>query len=132
MTLQEQVKADIITAMKSKETDKVSILRVISGELSTNSKKPVEDRVDEQHILRKLSKNAHVMGNDFELEIINDYLPKMLDENQTKVIVSDIINDNGYSTMKDMGKVMGAIKQLPTASQIDGKIASRIVKELLS
>lgn len=41
------------------------------------------------------------------------------------------INDNSYSGMKDMGKVMSEIKSLPNASQIDGKISSKIVKEML-
>jgi hypothetical protein len=66
------------------------------------------------------------------MDVLDTYLPKMLNMEQTWKIVSDLIQTGGYSGMKDMGKVMGNIKKNPQFSQIDGKISSQIVKELLS
>jgi len=130
MTLQEQIKNDMVNAMKSKNTEELSLLRVVSGEFSRIGK----ELTDEQSIkvLRKMSENAKEQGNNDEVKILEKYLPQMLDENQIKNIITEIINVNKFSGMKDMGKVMGKIKTLPVASQIDEKTASTIVKEMLS
>lgn len=129
MSLQQQIKDDMVNAMKNKETAKVLLLRVVIGEFSRVGK----DLTDEQvlKVIRKMSENAKTLGDVGEMGILDEYLPKMLGEGQIKIIIADIINRNGFSGMKDMGKVMGAIKQIPVASQIDGKIASEIVREML-
>lgn len=132
MTLQEQIKKDIVLAMKAKDKEKLNLLRVLSGELATNAKRPEKEKLDEMKILRKMSNNAVEMGNDSEVKILEPYLPAMLGPNQIKVIVAGIISSNGFSGMQDMGKVMVEIKKLPSASQIDGKLSSSIVRELLS
>lgn len=130
MTLQEQVKKDMVDAMKSKNQDVLGLLRVVSGEFSRIGK----ELTDEQSIkvLRKMSENAKEQGNDVEVQILSKYLPEMLDKNQIINIVSEIITNNNYSGMRDMGNVMGKLKNHPNASQIDGKISSKITKELLS
>lgn len=128
-TLHEKINADMILAMKEKKRDVVDFLRVIKGEFGRVGK----DLTDEQAlpILKKMSQNAKDMGNDYEVDILNVYLPQMLGEDQIRLIIADIIVKNGFSGMKDMGNVMKEIKQLPEASQIDGKLASTIVKEIL-
>jgi uncharacterized protein YqeY len=66
-----------------------------------------------------------------EMEVIERFLPKQLDEAAIKEAVAKIIAETGASSPADMGKVMGAAsKQL--AGQADGKTISAIVKELLS
>jgi len=130
MSLQTQIREDMIAAMKSRETEKVSLLRVVAGEFGRVGK----DLTDEQAIkvLRKMSENATELGNLGEVEILDKYLPQMLGEYQIKTIVGGIIQKNGYTGMQDMGKVMGTLKEHPMSSQIDGKIASSITRELLS
>jgi len=134
MNLQEQVKADLVAAMKAKETVKLSFLRVISGELSTNAKKKEKEKLDEQKILRTMSNNAKEMGNDVEVQILEKYVVRveMLTEDQIRVAVSSLVTEMGYSTMKDMGAVMKDIKNFGTAPQIDMKVANGIVREILS
>ena len=66
-----------------------------------------------------------------ELEILNGYLPKQLTEEELKEKISNIINDNGFSGGKDMGKVMGLLKE-SFDGQYDGKMASQLVKTLLN
>lgn len=130
MTLQEQIKKDMVIAMKEKKQDELALLRVVSGEFSRIGK----DLSDEQslNVLRKMSQNAKELSNDYEVKILEKYLPQMLDENQIISIVSEILIKNSFSSMNDMGKVMGKIKSRPDASQIDGKLSSKIVKEMLA
>lgn len=130
MNLQVQIREDMLVAMKSRNTETVSILRVVAGEFGRIGKEVSDD--DAIKVIRKMVENAKEMGNQDEVEILDKYLPQMLAEGQIKVIVAGLINKHGFSGMQDMGKVMGEIKKLPSAAQIDGKIASGIVRELLS
>ena len=128
--MQEQIKNDMVTAMKSREVEKTILLKVLVGEFSRIGKE-VSD-VDVLKIIRKMYENAKELKNEFEMRILGDYLPKMLDSNQIKTIVSEIIESGGFSTMKDMGKVMAELKNHKYSTQIDGKIASGFVRELLN
>ena len=137
MSLQEQVKTDMISAMKSKDKETLSILRVLSGEFlrvkdeNGNSVKTVTDD-EATEVIRKMVKNAKGLDNMKEVGILSKYLPVMLGEFQIKTIVSGIIHANQYSGMQDMGKVMGTLKTHPIAAQIDNKLASQITRELLT
>ena len=126
MTLHEQINADMIAAMKSKDREVVDLLRVVKGEFGRVGK----DLSDDQAIpvVRKMVENAKELGNDGEVVILEKYLPAMLGEQQIKVLAAGVIQKNGYSGMQDMGKVMKELK-LPT---VDGKLASIIVRQLLS
>ena len=130
MNLQKQIREDMIAAMKSRDTETVSLLRVVAGEFGRIGK----DLTDEQviKVLKKMSENAKELGNLNEILILKKYLPEMLGKLQTRTIIGGIIQKNQYCGMKDMGKVMGTLKTHPMSTQIDGKIASGIVRELLS
>lgn len=130
MTLHEKINSDMISAMKSRDRDTVDLLRVVKGEFGRVGK----DLSDDQAIpiIKKMVENAKELGNQGEVDILDKYLPQMLGENQIKVIVAGLINKHGFSGMKDMGKVMVEVKSLRSASQIDGKLASQITKDLLS
>ena len=133
MSLQSKLRQDMLVAMKSRDRDTVDLLRVAAGEFGREMNNGVElsdDRV--LAILRKMKENAIELGNDGEVVILDKYLPQMLGEMQIKTIVGGIIQKNGYSGMQDMGKVMGSLKTHPMAAQIDGKLSSTIVKELLT
>lgn len=130
MTLQEQVKNDMVNAMKTKNQEELGLLRVVSGEFSRIGKELSDEEAI--RVIRKMSDNAKEQDNEVEIKILNKYLPQMLEENQIRTIVGGIINTNKFSGMQDMGKVMGEIKKLPISTQIDGKISSKIVKEMLS
>lgn len=133
MSLQAQIREDMVNAMKSRDTETVSLLRVVAGEFArvmTDVSKQLSDE-EALKVLRKMSENAKELGNLGEVEILNKYLPQMLGEGQIKVIVAGLINKHGFSGIQDMGKVMVEIKKLPSAAQIDGKTASGVVRELL-
>jgi uncharacterized protein YqeY len=134
MTLQEQIRDDMIQAMKSKNIEVRDILRVAVGDFPRLNKefgKELPDAVIIKKIIRPMVENAKEFGNDSEAKILEVYLPTMFGEGRIKLIVANIINEHNYSGMQDMGKVMGEIKKLPIASKIDGKISSSIVKQLL-
>lgn len=136
MTIQELIKKDTIKSMKAKTPDVTSVLRVISGEFSrvVRDGVTVKEVTDDEAIkvIRKMSETAKEQGNTGEAVILEMYLPQMLSEDHIRVIVEGTIKARGFSGMQDMGKVMGAIKQHPNSNLIDGKISSKIVKELLS
>lgn len=133
MSLQSKIREDMVTAMKNRDRDTVSLLRVVAGEFGRKMNNGIELPDDEViAILRKMKENAIELGNLGEVEILDKYLPQMLGEFQIKTIVGGIIQKNGFSGMQDMGKVMGIIKNHPMSAQIDGKLASQITKELLS
>jgi len=132
MTLQEQIRTDMLNAMKNRNQEVLDLLRVVAGEFgrTMNGGKQLSD--DEAiKVIRKMSENAKELGNDVEVQILDKYLPQMLGELQIKTIIGGIIQTNGFSGMQDMGKVMSEIKKLPMSAQIDGKISSRLVKEIL-
>ena len=130
MNLQEQIRLDMVNAMKTKDSERLSLLRVVAGEFSRVGKELSDEQV--LKVLKKLVENANEMGNISEINILEKYLPKMLGDDEVKIIISNIINENGFSGIKDMGKVMGELKKLDVASQIDGKKSSTFVKEMLS
>jgi len=123
----------MVKAMKERNQDVVSILRVVAGEFGREMKSSKE-LSDEAAIavIKKMVENAKSLGNDGEVEILEKYLPQMLGENQIKIIIAGIINKHGFSGMKNMGEVMKILKSLPNATQIDGKFASSVVKEFLT
>ena len=130
MTIQERIKKDMVNAMKNKEIDKVSFLRFLMGEFTRGYKKNIDD--DESiSILKKTLANSQQMNNDFEVSILEEYLPTMFSDDEIKTIVETIIKDNSFTSMKDMGKVMVELKNHPKSAQIDKKIANRFVREIL-
>jgi hypothetical protein len=137
MSLQETIKNDLVVAMKSKNVEITSLLRVVLGEFSTvasrmpnNIDKVLSDDLAIKEI-RRMYENAKLMQNQFEMDTLDKYLPKMLTEDDIKNIVSTIISENNISGIQNMGKVMMELKKHPNSNLIDNKIASNIVKELL-
>lgn len=128
MTLQERIQGDIKTSMINKDVERLSLLRVIKGEINREAKELPDERIIS--ILRRMKENASLMNNQGEIKILNDYLPSMLEERQVETLIAGIISKNGFNGMKDMGKVMTELKVY--GSQIDGKVASGMVRKLLS
>lgn len=129
MSLQSKIREDMVSAMKTKDRDTLDLLRVVAGEFGREMNNGIElpdDRVIA--ILRKLKEYAIELGNLGEVEILERYLPQMLDEQQIRLAINHIIQENGYSGMQDMGNVMAELK----SPSIDNKIASQITRELLS
>lgn len=146
MNLQETIQAQIITAMKAKDQERLTALRAVKAELlllATSGNESSEDA--EIKVLQKLVKQRResadvykeqnredLMKTEvFEADVISEFLPEQMGEEELTGIIKTLISDLGAEGMKDMGKVMGAAsKQL--AGKADGKTISNKVKELLS
>ena len=149
MTLFDQISNDIKEAMKARDKVRLETLRNIKKVfLEAKTAPGANDTLEDADALKTIAKLAkqgretavtytqagrHDLA-DAELaqvEVLESYLPKQLDEAEIEAVVRDIIVKTGATSMKDMGKVMGtATKQL--AGQADGRVVSSIVKKLLS
>ena len=150
MRLEEIIQQDLITAMKEKDELKVSTLKLIKTEILNAKKAPGfdESKFDDdavKNIMRDMCKERDktseiAMSNgraEFaekelaEKKIISDYLPKQATEKEVEAVVKSIICELGASSMKDMGKVMTAVKT-ELGDKSDGKTISTIVKNCLN
>ena len=149
MALFEQISEDIKSAMKARDKVALEALRNIKkvfleAKTAPGANDTLED-ADALKILQKLVKQGKESAQTFlannrqdladselaQVEVIERYLPKALEESEIESIVKEIIAQTGAQGMKDMGKVMGvASKQM--AGRADGRIISTIVKKLLA
>ncbi|MDV7187024.1 GatB/YqeY domain-containing protein [Lutibacter sp. TH_r2] len=149
MSLQKKIMDKIKEAMKAKDTVALQSLRAVKSEIllaQTKSGATMDLTEDEelkllQRLVKQRKDSAAVykeQGREDlaapeleQVEIIAQFLPEQLSEDDIKKVVTELINKVGATSMKDMGKVMGmASKQL--AGKADGKTISAIVKQLLS
>lgn len=129
MKIKERIIKDRIDAMKNGNTEQRLILSTVLGELDRISKDPSDDQVVK--VIKKMVDSNIECGTIKENEYLEVYLPKMISEEDLKQIIIEEMTRNEYSTMKDMGKVMGYLKQ-NYAGQYDGKLASDIIKKYLN
>lgn len=149
MSLEQQIMAEMKDAMKAKNEGVLRSLRAIKAEIIKAKTEPGAgheiDEATEQKFLQKMMKQRRDSLEIFEkqgradlavkekeeMEVIERFLPKQLNEVEIREAVAKIIAETGAKSAVDMGKVMGvASKQL--AGIADGKTISGIVKELLS
>lgn len=149
MSLKEQIEADIKKAMLAKNKDDLRALRAIKSmiliaqtekgaieNLSSDVEmkilqKAAKQRMDSLALYQEQKRDDLAAIEQVELEVIKRYLPAQLSEQELEVIIGELKNKVGASSMKDMGKLMGmASKEL--AGKADGKTISQIVKKLLS
>lgn len=151
MSLKQQILDDLKTAMKAKEADKLTVLRSLKAKLlekEISERKGGEASLSDEQVVEVLMKAAKQRkesidqfeegGRDdlankekFELEIIENYLPKMMDEDEIREEVKAQIEKMGATDMSDMGKVMGALMGR-LKGKAEGATISKIVKEELS
>ncbi|CAA6810832.1 MAG: Transamidase GatB domain protein [uncultured Sulfurovum sp.] len=147
MSLNAQIKADIKDAMRAKDVQKRDTLRNIQvavKDIEVNERREVTD-ADLESILMKYCKqredamtqfkdagrNDLVEKEEAELLIVKAYLPEPMSDEELESILKDIITQTGASSMKDMGKVMGAAKNA-IGSKADGGRINACVKSLLT
>jgi uncharacterized protein YqeY len=148
MSLTDKINNEIKEAMKAKNQERLKALRAVkSALLLAQSEKGAGGQVAEdvevkilQKQVKQRKESAQVykeQGRDDlaepelkEAAIIEEFLPKMMSEDELRPVIKEIIEQTGASGMQDMGKVMGtATKQL--AGKADNKLVSQIVREML-
>jgi len=155
-TIADKLSADIITAMKAKEADKLTTLRMVKSALKSreiDKREPLTD-AEEQSILTTLLKQRRESVDQFtkgnrpelaakeqaEIALIDAYMPQAASADDLLALVqgavAQITTDNGGTrpTAKDMGAVMKVAQQraLASGTRADGKLLSELVKKELA
>ena len=152
MSLRDKIETDYKNALKSKEKNKISTYRLIlSGikDLDINNrsgpdkketdendikkllKKMIKQRSESIEVYKKSNRHDLLEIEQGEVNILSEYLPKQLGEDETRKLCSEIIAKTGASSIKDMGKVMGELKK-NHSDDIDFSKAGLILKEILN
>lgn len=131
MRLQEQINLDLKKAMIERDDKRKEFLRVVIGEMGRGESKSLND-ASVHKLLRGMRENALMLGNKFEVEIIDSYLPRMKDDDETREIVKTILSDNNISSLREIGKVMSIIRSMEDSASIDNGRVSKILKEILA
>ena len=152
MSLREKINEEFNTALKSKNKNLISTLRLILAAIKerdianrTAEKKEAVKDPEIIKVLRKMKKQRQdsvvlykkgerrelLEIEETEIKIIDTFLPKQLNEEETKKICKEAIESLGASSVKDMGKIMGSLKKKYSDS-IDFSKANIIVKDLLN
>ena len=144
--MRQQIFSDMIEAMRNKDKDLLSVLRLLKGAIQLeelNIKRELSDDeiasvVTKQLRQRKESLEQFEKGNRLdliektskEIEILNKYLPEQLSVEELNNIILNVFNEVKPTSVKDFGKLMGQISPL-VKGKTDMRLVSKIIKEKL-
>ena len=148
MSIVDDVTAQVKEAMKAKQERRLAALRSMRTAFLNEMKKDGSDSISDEvaeGLMRKLEKQRKESIEAFEkggrpemaeaekeeMAVIQEFLPQLADEAQTRVWVEEAIAKSGASDKKDMGKVMGA-RMGAHKAEIDGALARQLVQDILS
>ena len=152
MSLKETIETEYKNALKSKDKIKISTYRLILSSIKdldiSNRSGPNKKETDDEDIKKLLKKMMKQRAESIdiykknnrsdlleieqnEFNILSSFLPKQLNDEDTKKICEETISKLGASSIKDMGKVMGELKK-KHADEIDFSKAGALLKELLN
>ncbi len=147
MTLKEKLADDLKSAMKDKDTVRKNVIQLVRAgvlQLEKDNKVTLDDNGVLEVIAKQLKQRKDSLpdyeksGRDdliaalkAEMDVLMEYLPKQLTKEELEAIVKETITELGASSVKDMGKVMSAVKA-KTVGRADGRIINEIAKGLLS
>jgi len=116
---------DAEIANRSKEKKDIS-----DSDITTILKKMIKQRNESCEVYKKAGRTELLESETQEIEVINTFLPKQLNDEETKKICEEVVKSVGADSMKDMGKVMGALKS-KYSDTLDFSKVSSVIKELL-
>ena len=151
MSLRKKIDDMLNEALKAKDKNTYPTLRLIvsaikDAEIAGRSKgqkeikdsdiisllkKMIKQRNESCEVYKKAGRNELLESEKKEIDVISKFLPKQLSDEETKKICQEVIKTTGASSMKDMGKIMGALKS-KHAESLDFSKVSVILKELLN
>src|SRR5262250_473433 len=147
MSLSEQIQKDIVTAMKTKEETRLSVLRMVKAALQLKEVEKMRklDATESIQLLQTLVKQRKESIDQFakggrqdlvdkeatELKILEAYLPAGASAAEMDAAISKAIADTGATSMKQMGGVVKTAKEALTGKAVDGKALSNRVRERL-
>lgn len=148
MSLLGRLNDDMKQAMKNREKDKLTVIRMLKAALQNETIKAggrdlteeeeltvlsreVKQRKDSLHEFEKAGRDDLVANIQTELTYVNEYMPAQLSEEEIAAIVDEAIAETGVSAKSDMGKVMSAVMP-KVKGKADGSLVNRIVLQKLS
>ena len=151
MSLRKKIEAKLNETLKAKDKNIYPTLRLVvsaikdaeiagrtkgqkelsDSDITSILKKMIKQRNESCEVYKKAGRNELLENETKEIEVISFFLPKQLSEEETKKICEEAIKSSEASSMKDMGKVMGALKS-KHADTLDFSKVSLILKKLLN
>ncbi|BBB33319.1 conserved hypothetical protein [Thermotomaculum hydrothermale] len=147
MALFEKIMNDMKEAMKAKDKERLSTVRMLVSEIKKRQidsgkeftddeilgviKSMVKSREDSVKAYKDGGREDLAEKEQREIEVLKGYLPKQLSEEEIEKIVEEAIKESGAESVRDMGKVMKIVMG-KYGSQVDGKIVNKITKDKLS
>jgi len=146
-TTYETLRADIIVAMKARDSVTTTALRTADAAIKrvamdanqeiddalaiATLRKAVKNLADARVEFEKGGRADLVAANESEIRILEKYLPPGLDASKLEALIAAALQETGAVSKRDMGKVIGALKKSPEAARIDFGAASKIVQSKL-
>jgi uncharacterized protein YqeY len=145
----DRIQADMAAAMKSRDADTLSTLRMLKSALMEAKTRKLKDeslgREEEIEVLQRYAKKRResieelkklgladrVPREEQEIEVTKRYLPESLSEGDLMVLVREAVTATGAAGPKDMGKVIGAV-MAKVKGRADGSVVSKLVKQALA
>ncbi|WLV23600.1 GatB/YqeY domain-containing protein [Aciduricibacillus chroicocephali] len=147
MTLLEQLNQDMKSAMKAREKERLSVIRMVKASLQNEAIKLGKDtlsedeeltvltrefkqRKDSLHEFKEAGRDDLVEKLNFEIEVLKAYMPAQLSEAELEDIIQSTIQEVQAASKKDMGKVMSAVMP-KVKGKADGSLINKIVQKHL-
>jgi len=146
-TIYEQLRADVVTALKARDSATALALRTADAAIqraAMDQNKPIDDALVTAVLRKSVKALAEAKtefekggraelaaANDSEIKLLEKYLPQGLGAAQLDSLLAEVIATTGATSRKEMGKVMGALKQHPQAGLIDFGAISKLIQAKL-
>jgi uncharacterized protein YqeY len=147
VTLIERVEEELRAARLARDQDRRDALSLILHALRDAQKelrRPLSDeeelqvfqrerkrRLEAAEAFRKGSREEQAEGEEYELEVLEEFMPEPLSEEELEEIIDDVISEVGATSIRDMGRVMAGVMH-QVSGRADGSTVSQLVKEKLA
>ncbi len=148
MSLQERINEDLKVYMKSKDTFKLGVVRMVKGAVQLEKINLKREELSDDEIIKLISKQIKmrkdsiaeftkagrddlVQQNEKEIEVLKEYMPEEMSEEEVINIINEAISSTGASNIKEMGKVMREVTPKVSGRFDMGRVSS-IIKEKLN
>lgn len=144
--LQQKLADTIIISMKAREIERVKVMRNVQAVIKQIEvdrrvelddadvldvlQKQLKQRQESLAIFTENNRDDLAAKEQFEINIINEFMPKQMDDSEVAALVNSEIAAQGATSMRDMGAVMGSLKK-KTAGRADPAIISKLVRDAL-
>jgi uncharacterized protein YqeY len=147
MSLIVRLEDELKEAMRERDADRRDALRLILNSLRSAEKelqRPLNDqeelqvlqrerkrRVEAEEAFRSAGREEQADAEDYELEVLEEFMPEPLSEDELEEIIDDAIAENGATSLRDLGRVMADVMP-QVAGRADGSEVSQLVREKLA